>query len=653
MEDLFLIQGVVSVEIGEKVYPTLDNVRALTNVNQVQAGTGLSQAYTGNGVVVGIIDTGIDYTHPTFRNTNTNQTRIKTIWEQNGITTAPAPYGAVYEGSIAILNKMKDHVDESHGTHTTGIASGSGGYVGSPYKGIAYDSDIVLVSTDFNTTHIFNGIQYIFNYASSVNKPAVINMSIGGHLGPHDGTSPFDLACNSIVGPGKILVGSAGNDGSNKVHINKTITTNSSLLSFVNFPNLPNGTSNPIFSKGITKIDIWGEVGINFSVAVNVFNIFSNSYVNWTPYINTSTNTSTYTGAIYDNDTTTPADGCIVQIATETSNANNSKPHATIYIDNSWQDDVLNQLLIEVIGANGSINAWHCGDDTARFTDLSGISGITAGTVLGATDGNTNMTVSETGGTGNSIISVGAYTSKNSYTNISGSNPSLDFPGSIGSIASFSSKGPTVDGRFKPDITAPGNVVVSSVSRFDSKYLSGGSSWNNVVSGLTDNTNNWYFGAMQGTSMAAPVVTGIIALWLQAKPNLTVDQIKTIIHTTSITDSFTGTGSYIPNNFYGWGKINAYSGIQYINQFLNLDTFNSLNNFVFYPNPTYSTIFVTSKENYENVEVYNTLGQKVYEEKLGTILNNKEIDLSNLSQGTYIIKFNNNITIKTIKIVKQ
>lgn len=653
LEKLFLINGIITIEIGEKAHKTLDNARALTNVNQVQAGTGLPQAYTGNGVVVGVIDTGIDYTHPTFRNLTTQQTRILRVWEQNGTTTSPAPYGTQYLGATSILNKMRDNVTESHGTHTTGIAAGSGGYTASPYKGMAYDSDIVLVSTDFDITHIFNGIQYIFNYANSVSKPAVINISIGSQLGPHDGTSGFDLACNSIVGPGKILVGSAGNDGSDKVHINKTLSSSSSLLSFVNFPYLTDGSLNPIITKGITKIDIWGEVGKPFSVAVNVYNIFSNSYDNYTPYINTATNTSTYTGVVYDNDTTSPQDGCIVQIGTEVANSNNNKPHATINIDNSSQDDILNQLLIEVTGNNGSVNAWTCGDGTARFTDLSGITGITAGTAVGATDGNTNMTVTETGGTGNSIISVGAYTSKNSYTNISGSNPALDFPGTLGSLAAFSSIGPTVDGRVKPDVTAPGNVIVSSVNHYDNHYLSSGANWNNVVSGLTDNTSNWYFGAMQGTSMAAPVVTGIIALWLQAKPNLTVDQIKSIIHTTSITDSFTGTGSYIPNNYYGWGKINAYSGIQYINQFLNLDTFNSSNNFVVYPNPTSSKIYASSIDYYDNVEVYNTLGQKVYFQSLGAILNNQEINLSDLSKGTYILKFSNVENSKSIKVIKQ
>lgn len=656
LESLFEVEGIVSIEIAEKVHSTMDSARALTNVNQVHAGTGLPQAYTGNGVIVGVIDCGFDYTHPTFRNLNNQETRISRVWEQNATTISPAPYGAEYVGSPAILNRMRDKINDSHGTHVAGIAAGNGGASNSIYKGVAYDSEIVLVSTNMTDLGILNGINYIFQQATSQSKPAVINMSIGKHYGPHDGFSPFDLTCNNIIGPGKILVGSAGNEGSDKIHLSKTLSTTNSLRSFVKFPVLPSGNINPILTKGKTGIDIWGEVGKNFSVAVNVYNVNTNNYVNWTPYINTATNTSTYTGVIYDVETsnTTTPDGCIVQITTENSNVNNGKPRATIYIDNSWQDDILNQLLIEVIGANGSVNVWSydvVDGGGARFTDLAGTPVSSAGIAVGATDGDTNMTIGEIGGTGNSIISVGAYTSKNTWTSFSGQDQSLNLPNQntpnvLNQIADFSSKGPTADGRIKPDITAPGNILASSVSRFDSNYLFISP---RTVSGLTDGTNNWYFGMMEGTSMSSPMVAGIIALWLQAKPNLTVAQIKTILQNTSIT---AGLGS-LPNNTWGSGKIDALVGVQYINQFLNIDTFDNSNSFVVYPNPTTSKIFITSKENFGTYEIYNTLGQKVGEGAFNDSLNDKELDLSNLQNGLYILNFKGINFNKTVKIIKQ
>jgi subtilisin family serine protease len=217
----------------------------------------------------------------------------------------------------------------------------------------------------------------------------------------------------------------------------------------------------------------------------------------------------------------------------------------------------------------------------------------------------------------------------------------------LGSIASFSSKGPTADGRFKPDITAPGNVIVSSVSRFDSNYTSTSVE---TVSGLTDSINNWYFAAMQGTSMSSPMVAGIIALWLQAKPNLTVAQIKTILQNNSIT---AGLGS-LPNNTWGSGKIDAYAGIQYINQFLNVETFDTSNNFIVYPNPTSSKVyFDNSNFNFKEVTIYNYLGQEVAKTSFSNNINNQEIDMSNLATGVYVLKFSDGATSKSVKVVKQ
>jgi len=645
LESLFEVEGIISVEIAEKVHSTMDNARTLTNVNQVHAGTGLPQAYTGNGVVVGVIDSGFDYTHPNFRNLNTQQTRISRVWEQNGITTAPAPYGTDYVGQTVILNKMKDQVDKTHGTHVAGIAAGSGGIVNSPFKGVAYDSEIVLVSTDMTDIGIFNGIQYIFQQATSQNKPAVINMSLGKHVGPHDGTSAFDYSCDNIVGNGKILVGSAGNEGSDLLHLGKTFSTNSNTLgSFVKF-----GSS----SAGSSVIDIWGEVGKNFKVAVNIYNTNTNSIEAYTPYINTISGTNITTTSnfnLFDSDTFIP-DLCTVEVSYEQLNSQNNKPHVQFYINNSAQDDNYRIILLDFISSDGTVNSW-C--NTCTFNNLTYPSPIQ--------NGDTNMTVGEIGGTGNSIISVGASNSKSCTTMFLNNNNikcTFDVNADLFKIADFSSKGPTADGRIKPDITAPGNRIVSSISRFDSSYDFSGGTFNqyanyaDVVSGLTSGTNTWRFAAMQGTSMSSPMVAGIIALWLQAKPNLTVAQIKTILQNTSITDSDTGTGSAIPNNTWGRGRIDALAGALYINQFLNVDTFDNSNNFVVYPNPTKSKIYITSKDYVGVYEIFNTLGQKISEGSFNSILDEKELDLSSLQSGLYILNFKGANSNKSVRIIKQ
>lgn len=648
LENLFSVDGLLKVEIAEKVHSTMDSARTLTNVNQVHSGTGLSQAYTGNGVIVGVIDGGFDYTHPNFRNLNTQQTRISRVWEQNGDTTSPAPYGTEYVGTTAVLNKMRDKINASHGTHVAGIAAGSGGVSSnSNLRGVAFDSELVMVSTNMNNLAILDGINYIFNHANAQNKPAVVNISIGGHIGPHDGTSFFDSMTGTLAGNGKILVGSAGNEGEDPIHLGKSFTlTNNYCYSFI-----LNGQENNLFSNGVSYIDVWGEVGKNFEVSVNVVKIVNNQVqlVSYTPYYNTNTNNSSIQTSIQDSDLTNP-DTCLIEIATET-NSTNQKPHASLFINNSAQDDNDHLILFEIKSTNGIVNSWI----TAFGSNLQPTNRPVEFTNLGSTNtsyvnGDTNMTIGEVGGTGNSIISVGAYTSKNTWTSYSGVNQTAPSFSNIGAIAPFSSKGPTADGRIKPDIAAPGNIIASSVSRFDSNYVP---SSPRTVSGLTDGTNNWWYGMMEGTSMAAPMVTGIIALWLQANPNLTVSEIKTILQNTSITDSFTGTGSAIPNNTWGRGKINAYSGIQYINQFLNVDTFDTTNNFIVYPNPTSSKIFITSKEYVSSYEIYNTLGQKVKEGSFNAVLDQQELDLTALQNGLYILNFKGEKVNKTVRIVKQ
>jgi subtilisin family serine protease len=166
---------------------------------------------------------------------------------------------------------------------------------------------------------------------------------------------------------------------------------------------------------------------------------------------------------------------------------------------------------------------------------------------------------------------------------------------------------------------------------------------------------------MQGTSMAAPVVTGIIALWLQAFPLLTTNNVKSIIANSAITATpvsdqfqFYGTTySTPPNVKWGYGKIDALAGMQLIEQALNVDTFDTTNNFIVYPNPTSSKIFITSKEYVSSYEIYNTLGQKVKEGSFNAVLEQEELDLTELQSGLYILNFNGEKTSKSVRIVKQ
>lgn len=531
------------IQMNEKAESKLDVALAATWVDEVHQGAGsLTQAYFGDGVVVGVIDQGFDYTHPSFYDSTYTTYRVKRVWEQNATSGTPPSgysYGRELTNQTSILNAQRDMTTTSHGTHVAGTAAGSGAGTSGVYKGVAFKSDIVLVSGDFTDVGTADAIDYIINYANSVNKPCVINMSLGKHVGPHDGTSAFDQFCDAAVGNGKLLVGAAGNEGSDPLYIGKSYTSIDTIMySFVDFPSSSLGTN------GSTVIDIWGNPNQNFYVSVNVFNTNTNSFEDWTPYI-AANSSNTYNYTLQDGDTFFP-DDCIVDIGTEI-NALNSKPHMLIQIDHTDQDDNYRWAMIEIIAYNTQTKMWA---NSAHFTD----NGYSSPFV----DGSTSSTVGEIGGTGNSIVTVGAYTTKNTYTNFSNSTVNIPFQAPLGEIAPFSSHGPTADNRTKPDITAPGNVIVAPVNRFDNTYAS---SSQETVYGVTNGTNTWYYGAMQGTSMATPMVTGILALWLEAYPDLNPTQALTLIKDNAFTDGFTGT---IPNNgdnTWGWGKIDAEYGL--------------------------------------------------------------------------------------------
>lgn len=527
------VEGIIYIQIAEKAEKTMDAARNATWVNWVHQGLQLPQAYFGTGVVIGVIDVGFDYTHPSFYDgTGSNNYRVKRVWEQSATSgTPPSPftYGRELTTQTAILNAQRDQIDNSHGTHVAGIAGGGGGGANTTYMGVAPQSDLVFVSTNMTGFGILNGIAYIINYASSVNKPCVINMSLGTDIGPHDGFSVFDQFCDSIVGNGKILVGAAGNRGQKPIYIGKTFTTNdNTLYSFVQFPNSSNGTN------GTALIDIWGNPNQNYEVAVNIYNTITNSFEDYTPYIQANSN-NTYNYTLYDDDLFS-SDACIVAITTSLYPRNN-KRNVRIRINHLAQDDSYRWAMVEIIATSGQIKMWSATDDSQFTNDGKPSPWMT---------GSTNSTVMEIGGTGNSIISVGAYN-----TNMT----------QVGNIAPFSSKGPTADNRTKPDITAPGNRISASVSRFDNSYLNGGGGWSDVVSGVTNGTNNWYFAQMQGTSMASPMVAGIIALWLQAYPHLNQTQALNLIKQNAWTDSYTGTIPSSGNSTWGWGKVDAHEGL--------------------------------------------------------------------------------------------
>jgi len=635
IEKIALLPEVRNLQIGIPVHRKLDKARAVTNVDQVQAGTSLPAPFLGKNVVIGIIDSGIEYGHINFFDSTGTTLRIKHVWDQNITGTPPTgfTYGTEYTNQASILAAQFDNRTETHGTHVTGIATGADKSNNNIYFGVAPAADIALVSYNLkdqttDNVSISDGIKYLYNYATSVNKPCVVNMSLGTHIGPHDGTSLFDQTADALQGKGRLLVGAAGNEGSDSMHISQTFTTvNSTLKTFFAY-------HDPTKLIGLT--DIWGDVNKTFAIRVVVYN--------------KNTGTEIFTSQTFDAATSgnksytlTSTNGAVgtIQIFTE-RNISNNKPNAFVGSDISSINSG-NLIGIILTAQSGTVHAW--ADDFYSY--------FLSNNINGWTNGNSNNSVSEIGGTGKQIISVGAYVSKNTFKNTLGitysSKETLD------QIAYFSSTGPTIDGRTKPDITAPGSLLVSSYS---SAIITDPNYSNYIIKKTILNGNSYYYGQLQGTSMASPMVTGILATWLEAKNDLSPGDVRTILQQTSISDAFTGTIPSIGSNNWGYGKIDAWNGIKTCLKFALLEKVKaSSQNYLIYPNPTLGTLNIVfgQRDSTLQLSIYALNGQQVFNKSIGDVSAYQEIviNLPNIASGAYILTLKGTIPYKTYHFIKQ
>ena len=615
IENVASLPEVKYVQIGTPVNKKMDKARVTSGVDKVQAGTSpLSAPFFGKGVVIGIIDTGFEYGHPNFYNKEHTEYRVKRVWEQNATTGTPPTgfnYGKEYISQDSILKKAYD-INKSHGTHVTGIAAGADHSNDNIYYGIAGEADIVLVSYIGYDTDVIDGIKYIYDYATSVGKPCVINLSIGSYNGPHDGTSSFDITADQMQGKGRLIVGAAGNEGNKYIHISKTFSqTDTICKTFLRSNNI--------------AADIWGEAGKDYKVQVCVYDTINNTNVYISPEYKASDNVDITTRLKNNTSVKNGASGYLY--ITSEINTLNKKPHFDI---NTTFASVVagNCIGIIIKSTEGTVHAWS--DESYHFTSND---------KPGWTDGDNNLSIGEIGGTGKQIISVGAYVSKNMFTNLS--NEIYGIGQNLNTIATFSSIGPTVDGRMKPDITAPGSVLASSLSSYDTTLNT------YRVKETTVDNKAYYYGIMGGTSMSTPYVTGVLATWLQANPNLTPDKVKAIFQNSAINDSYTGDILPNGNSTWGYGKIDAYNGLlEVIKQYTSIEDMPVLPQSIFMysgNNKQFNFLF-TQEDTNVKINVFNVNGQQVLAKNFNEIAIKQEetIDLNGLPKGLYIVKITGN-----------
>lgn len=523
-----------------------DATNANINLNPVQWGTPpLTQGYTGAGVIMGIIDTGIDFHHNDFKNAN-GTTRIQYLWDQNVSTggTTPSPYNYGQEWTAANINAGTCTHDEAtvyagHGSNVSGIACGNGNAVNG-FAGIAPDCDIVAVAVDLSANFLnamVDAVQYIYSKAMAAGEPCVINASVGEYDGSHDGT---DLAAQMIDAlihqqTGHAFVCAAGNGGNIPFHLGYTVTNDSSFTWFQYFSAIGGvyfewwaDTANfdqIQFSYGADKTSPWVSRGHVPYHTINDFNMSS--------------------GLDSLNDTLYAAGN---RMGIITTYVQRDGPDYNVAVFIAADSTTYNWRLITK--GSGHIDAW----SSNSFTGTSNMA--TSGLPSSASFPDMvrykypdiKQTIVSSFTCSSSVISVANYTNRTEYIDFNGV-IQTSLTDTAGTRALTSSIGPTRDNRQKPDMSAPGARTLAT-SELQTVYgLINTQPWK-VAQGGMHNVNG-------GTSMASPVVAGLAALYLQMHNNATQQEIKDALQLSAVHDNYTGNN--LPDIKWGFGKVNAWN----------------------------------------------------------------------------------------------
>ncbi|HET9939636.1 MAG TPA: S8 family serine peptidase [Candidatus Eisenbacteria bacterium] len=518
--------GIDRVEVSERCEPTLDSMAVETGIATVRTVTPPTiTGQTGAGVLIGIVDTGVDLTHPDFKNED-GTTRLVSVWDQTVAGTPPAgfTYGTEWSHAQIQSGVATEVDDEGHGTHVLGIIGGDGSTTGNGqpafrYVGVAPAADLCVVKTDFGTTDIVDGVAYIFQVAAARGQKAVVNMSLSSQAGPHDGTYAFDTMVNDLTGPGKIVVTSAGNQQTAAIHAQAAVGGSPVTLSMV----VPSYTRNSGPANDYLLFTGWYEGADQMSITVISPN--GNTVGPVTPGTDHSDNNTPDGNITVFNGTTTPSNGDHeIYVQLYDSQANRAPATGT------WQF-VLTPISIQ---STGRFDMWLYSNTLGPgASSPQWVNGLAPNTVVG------------TPASADSVIGVAAHVTKNCWVGSDGIGYCWNPTPAIGSIAYFSSTGPRRDGVIKPDISAPGFGVTSALSAattptpdpalvmLDGKHL-----------------------IEAGTSMSSPIVAGTVGLLL-AQPdwaNASPSAIKARLKATARADAFTGS---VPNSVWGAGKLNA------------------------------------------------------------------------------------------------
>jgi len=530
--------------------------RLLNEVSTASAQVASDQANTafdrGAGVIVAVVDTGIEWTDHDVRKAD-GTTRLLGIWDQTLTDAAHPPpagfsFGAFYpkadiDAALASGGSLLTGDGHGHGTHVSGTAAGNGletgnGVPAGTFAGVAPEADLLMVRVFDNTGTFCNAcdltaaVQFIASTAAAAGKPWAGNMSLGTDLGAHDGTDPDEMTIDAATGPGTrgaVMAIAAGNSGgrdnsAHPIHWGAPLpAAGASISNTFNLSYTPR--------SGADNDDVWIDLWYEGADSVTLQIVSPTSIVVGATRGADSGIVCTGDGAVQVDATNAPDpvngdNEVFVQIWDSSACSPTVAPR-----NGTWTIRITTNTLASIAPA---FDLWNESDAAAAgFVSLAVSS-------LGKTVG--------IPGTSRQAITAGSYADKDRFINVTGMQTiaGLSTVSGVGSLSGFSSLGPTRDGRIKPDIAAPGEYIGSS--------LAGGIQ---ASRGTLFTERDGVHGDIRGTSMATPHVAGTSALLLGINPDLSGPEIKAAMQRSARSDSFTGVPGPLPNNYFGSGKLRA------------------------------------------------------------------------------------------------
>jgi len=573
--------SIVRMEANELSNVLNDNSKEILGVNKVWNGIELPQAFRGNGVLAGVMDIGFDFTHPSFRNED-GSSRVIWFWDPLAENDNPKELGRTYTTPDEVLAAEHSYnaAQDNHGSHVLGSIAGRG--IDGNFAGMAPEADIIgghiplgdipqdfysrlndylmktflpetnglpmgIVNVEISSVIELAMLYKIFKKADELNKPCVVNWSFGAPSSFSADFTAYETVLNSMLGPGRIVVASAGNDGGMMKYVKKEadkpmeqpVYYKSELRTYSMY--IRTKMDNPFFKMDMVFEDLADTIHIDTYDAI-IKNAFNQDYE-----ASVDIPRSEWEDEFED------MEEYPFSVAVKTTNFAEGYAGFNLTVHPSVKYSHSENMVGKII-VNSPVELEFLGSIDAKggYTRFSNEN-------IENSRGCNIKTINLPGSL-ERIVTVGAMHQCTSFTNIFGEDATYIALGSEkGHLSSFSSCGPTIDNRIKPDVVAPGHNVLSVYNSFYEPGLA-----EDVEKKMAYKANafgkDYAIWTMSGTSMSSPVATGVIALWLQANPNLTPEDIKGVIERTSHQPEpeFSGTDK---NIYYGWGEIDAYAGL--------------------------------------------------------------------------------------------